>query len=157
VEDIDGFLDWVGETPVFFSFGPDLIGLNAGHHTRPLTSGTYMLLTILRMFSLDLLFITGFTMFGAKGGESHKYYQDDRHGVGTFHDLDVEAAIFTELLADGSLHVEMTPEIRTLIGETRQNTCPSRPKNSLLKRMAASLSWRIVNLGLRLRRIAEAN
>lgn len=154
----EAFTEWVGDLPILLSFGPDLIDLPAAHHTRPMTSGTYFLLTLLRMFDAQKLFITGFTMFGVKGGSSAKYYRDDRGGVGTFHDLDVESQVFAKLLTESDLELEMTPEVQQLAYPTGKPAAQLRSKteSSLKKKFAAGISWRMQSVATRLRRYAEA-
>lgn len=156
----DEFAEWVGETPILLTFGPDLIDLPAGHHTRPMTSGTYFLLTILRMFTLERVFVTGFTMFGAKGGPSQKYYEDRRAGVGTFHDLDIESQVFAALVSQSAVAWELTPEVEALVRAVEGSGAAAHPgangKSPLRKRLAAGLAWRAVELGIRLRRFAES-
>lgn len=149
------FADWVGELPILLTFGPDLIGLPGEHHTRPMTSGTYFLLTILRMLNVERLFVTGFTMFGAKGGAAAKYYRDDRPGVGSFHDLDVEAHIFANLLTHCGAELDVTPEVARVLGEADAGKAVNGAGTSLRKRIAGGLAWRLMNFGTRLRRFAE--
>jgi hypothetical protein len=153
------FADWVGETPVLLTFGPDLIGLPPVHHTRPMTSGTYFLLMILRMLTVDRLFVTGFTMFGATGGATSKYYRDDRPGVGAYHDLDVESTVFADLLSNcGETRVEMSPEVAQVVaavGGARQSRRNGK-RSSLGKKIAEGMSWRLLNVSTRLRRFAES-
>jgi hypothetical protein len=159
------FADWVGELPVLLTFGPDLIDLPSGNHTRPMTSGTYFLLMILRMLTVEQLFVTGFTMFGIKGGASSKYYADDRAGVGAFHDLDVESQIFAALLSSYQGRLDLTDEVARLVYGASVNTDgttthaavgSSARQATLVKRVASGLAWRVLGVGMRLRRYAES-
>ncbi|MBI1903226.1 MAG: glycosyltransferase family 29 protein [Planctomycetia bacterium] len=150
------FSDWVGELPILLTFGPDLIDLPGEHHTRPMTSGTYFLLTILRMLTVERLFVTGFTMFGAKGGATAKYYKDDRPGVGSFHDLDVESRIFANLLAQSDARLDMTPEVLQVVGVADSGKCANGARLPLRRRIAGGLAWRLLNFGTKLRRFAES-
>jgi hypothetical protein len=161
--DPSGFREWVGDLPVLLTFGPDLIGISPELHTRPLTSGTYVLFTLLRLLGVEKLFVTGFTMFGAVSGGSAKYYADARPGVGAFHDLDQESKLFAQILRafPGVLHC--TPEIDALvrIGGTKQPE--SRNGNgpitsrvpSVAQSFAGRLAWRFMRVSLALRRYSE--
>lgn len=154
---IDDFADWVEDLPILLTFGPDLFNLPAKFRTRPLTSGTYFLFMILRMLTVEKLFVTGFTMFGAGGGASGKYYQDNRSGVGTFHDLDLEAEVFADLLQQCGAELDLTPEVRAALGmEGGSNGNSAAGPATLRKRVAAGLAWRIMRVGTRLRRFAES-
>lgn len=152
------FAEWVDDMPILLTFGPDLIDLPADHHTRPMTSGTYFLLTMLRMLAVERLFVTGFTMFGAKGGAATKYYHDGRPGVGSFHDLDVESLIFGRLLSQYGGVLETTAEVAQLMGtlgiEPSGNT--DRALKTVRKRIADGLAWRLLRVSTRLRRFAES-
>jgi Glycosyltransferase family 29 (sialyltransferase) len=163
--DSTAFAEWVEDVPLLLTFGPDLIDLPSRHHTRPLTSGTYFLMTLLRMLDVEKLFITGFTMFGATGGASTKYYADNRPGVGVYHDLDVEAEVFASLLTTSDLACEMTADVAQVVNAVRPtanvggdlSTHSDRGNvTALRRRVAGSLAWRIVGLGIRLRRYAES-
>ena len=107
---------------------------------------------------MERLFVTGFTMFGATGGTNAKYYKDDRPGVGSFHDLDVESRIFASLLSQNGVELDMTPEVEKLVKDVESTS--GTPANGshvpLRKRIAGALGWRLVNMGTRLRRIGES-
>jgi hypothetical protein len=158
------FANWVGDLPILLTFGPDLIDLPSLHHTRPMTSGTYFLLTVMRMLSVERLFVTGFTMFGAKGGVSGKYYADSRLNaqMGGFHDLDVESQIFAALIRTCSAECQLTPEVESVVraigaaSSQRNGKKSSRRPLAIRKRIAAGLSWRAVEIGMRLRRFADS-
>jgi len=162
--DLEPFRVWVKHCPVLLSFGPDLIGLPAPMRSRPLTSGTYALFTLLKLFDVQKLFVTGFTMFGAVPGGTGKYYKDDRPALGTFHDLDQEAGIFTALLGSFKGDLYVTEEIRALAREHGMQLGHSDSlhegvatnRRSPLQRVAEGLSWRFIKAGMLLRRITES-
>ena len=159
--DIKSFAEWVGDIPILLTFGPDLIGLAPVAHQRPLTSGTYILFTLLRLLNVQRLFVTGFTMFGAVGGGAGKVYKDQRPGVGTFHDIDQEAKIFADVLSKYDGELAMTPEVESLAsrygrfmnGKTMSN---GARRESLVRRVAGGMSWRLMGAALALRRFQEA-
>lgn len=69
----DRFVEWCADTPTLITWAPDLIGIPQGRRTRQLTQGTYMLFTILRLFRVERLFVTGFTMYQPVPGRPPKY------------------------------------------------------------------------------------
>jgi hypothetical protein len=156
--DIAPFAKWAGDVPVLFSFGPDLIGLPQPRRQRALTSGTYALYTLLRLFEFQRLFVTGFTMFGATEGGAGKYWKEAMPHAAFAHDLDHEAGIFVSTLAAHQGELELTPEVATLAAKYGFAAgSPTASRNSrLTKRIAAGLSWRFLGLGMVLRRIAES-
>ena len=160
--DYDAFVEWVGELPLMLVFGPDLIGIESPLRTRPLTSGTYFLLTALRMLEIERLLVTGFTMFGAVAGGSEKFYSDPRQGVGTFHDLDAEEPIFAGLLNSFGGQLETTDEVAAILrrnaGGAERSRMVSRTNGrseTFQQRIAGALSWRLMSAAMRLRRVAE--
>jgi hypothetical protein len=159
--DVDAFADWVGDTPILFMFGPDILGTPSALRTRPLTSGTYFLYMALRLLTFERLFVTGFTMFGAVEGGAGKFYQDNRPGLGLFHDLDAEEVIFSKILADYAGELTATEEVLALLKRNRitmrgtESAMGASTKNSFGKKLAASLSWRLMAWSMRLRRMSE--
>jgi hypothetical protein len=167
LKDLDAspFREWVGSIPILITCGPDLIGIDASHHTRPLTSGTYALFTLVRLFCVEKLLVTGFTMFGAVAGGAQKYYPDDRPSVGTFHDLDQESILFARILEKYTGELVVTREIDdlaqragiTLRGkELRGSTSVAQKCAQIRQRIADGLAWRFLRAGMILRRIAES-
>jgi hypothetical protein len=71
---IESFRQWVGNIPTVITLSPDILEFATTGRTRGLTLGTYTPYTLLKRFPLERLFVTGFTMYGAAGGDSHKYY-----------------------------------------------------------------------------------
>lgn len=161
--DIAPLLDWVGCCPLLLSFAPE--GLPAVSRARRLTNGTCALYTIQRMFDVQNLFVTGFTLYGAAPGGTARYYKEDvTPQPENWHDLDDESRIFAELIAtfDGQLHV--TPEVEMLVrqnaphwqysnGQQQRAAASRRP---IKKRLAEGLAWRVLKLGTTLRRVAES-
>ncbi|MFO0945143.1 MAG: glycosyltransferase family 29 protein [Planctomycetota bacterium] len=162
--DAQPFYEWVGDIPTLLTFGPDFIGIQSSFHTRPLTSGTYVLFSLLRLFELDRLFITGFTMFGAVAGGTGKVYKDDRSGIGTFHDIDQEASIFARTLAEFSGELTATPEIFDLAqragvslkGQNVRSANHATRRVGWKKRLADGIAWRVLEGALVIRRWAES-
>ena len=115
--DVGPFREWAGDVPVFFSFGPDLIGLPGAARQRPLTSGTYALFTLSRLLDIDRLFVTGFTMFGAVAGGAGKYWDEAVPHAAVVHDLDHEAQLFVALLDGFAGRLETTEEIVQLAAQ----------------------------------------
>lgn len=146
------FGDWIEDIPLFITFGMDAIGLPGRTHARPFTSGTYFLYLVAKMFDLERVFLTGFTMFGAKQGETGKYYDDPRPAVGTFHDIDIESIVFADVLGLFDDRLTMTNEINTLLGNSERKPKRTEPYST---RIASAFSWRLINLGIRLRRFSE--
>ncbi len=160
--DFKAFGEWAGDLPILLTFGPDLIGLPPTAHGRPLTSGSYVLFSLLRLLEIERLFVTGFTMFGAVAGGSGKVYQDARPGVGAFHDIDQEAKIFTDILAEFRGELSVTPEIQTLLDRyggrpSAAAICGSElPRENWRQWLARGLSWRLMGAALSLRRLGDA-
>lgn len=157
------FREWVGDLPVLISFGPDLIGFPSSARTKPLTSGTYALFTLLRLFDVEKLFVTGFTMFGAVAGGADKYYADANLAPAHVHDLDQEASLFAAILERFQGELTATEEVLALArgqgfqlaGNGAANGAPRTLRRSLRNRLADGIAWRLLKLGMKLRRIAQ--
>jgi hypothetical protein len=155
------FREWVGDVPILVTFGPDMLGHASPVRTKPLTSGTYALFTILRLFEVNKLFVTGFTMFGAVAGGDGKYWNEAAPAAATAHDLDHEAVLFSALLAEFGGELVVTEEVRALVRRTGvglggSGLSASRlPRRSLKKWLAEGLSWRLLKAGMVLRRAAQ--
>ncbi len=159
------FREWAGDdVPLLWSFGPDLIGLPAASRTKPLTSGTYALFTLQRLFDLQRLFVTGFTMFGAVPGGAGKYWNEAVPAAAVAHDLDEEAKLFINLLASFKGKLIVTSEIQELAGKQgvtladagAANGKPVAKRGGLRQRIADGLAWRFLKAGMALRRIAQS-
>ena len=94
--DYGSFAEWTGDLPTLTVFAPDLLAAAQVERTRPVTMGTDALYTFVNLFSLERLFLTGFTFYGAAGSGQGVYWQDDRKSRGVFHDLEPEAAAVRE-------------------------------------------------------------
>jgi pyruvate/2-oxoglutarate dehydrogenase complex dihydrolipoamide acyltransferase (E2) component len=159
--DVAPFREWAGNCPVLMSYGPDLIGLPGLPRSKPLTSGTYALFTLLRLFDIERLFVTGFTMFGAVAGGGGKYWNEPVPAAATAHDLDQEGKLFATLLGNFAGQLHATDEVRALakqhgvdlpgpeIGSANRSRIPFR------RRVADGLAWRFIRIGMMLRRAAE--
>lgn len=160
--DFTAFGKWVAELPILLTFGPDLIGLEPQPHSRPLTSGTYILFTLLRLLAVERLFVTGFTMFGAVSGGAGKVYEDKVGLSGAFHDVDQESKILANVLSQFEGELVVTPEVLELLNRhgARSNTmmagANSTKKERMSRWLARGLSWRLMSAAMALRRIGEA-
>ncbi len=150
------FLDWVRGVPTLMVFIPDLIGVPQTQRTRPVTLGTDALYTFLRLFSLECLFLTGFTFYGAAGGSRRVYWEDRRVSRGLFHDLGIEARIFAHLANsfEGELHV--TAEVEDVLNSYGSARRRGRPPISRTESLYARVGWHLIDWGMRLRMRAEA-
>jgi hypothetical protein len=156
------FREWAGACPILMTFGPDLIGLPPLPRLKPLTSGAYALFMLLRLFEINKLFVTGFTMFGAVPGGAGKFWGEALPTAAQAHDLDQEARLFTAMLASFPGELVVTEEIQALAAKNgvrlgRDAAPPNghEKKRTLRQRLAEGLSWRFLELGMRLRRAAE--
>ena len=142
--DYGSFAEWVGDLPTLTVFAPDLLAAAQVERTRPVTMGTNALYTFVNLFSLERLFLTGFTFYGAAGSGQGVYWQDDRKSRGVFHDLEPEAQLFASIVARFGGEVEATPEVRELL----------RRYGGAASRRPAELSPRATGRSLRPRRLA---
>jgi len=159
--DIAPFRQWVADIPTCITLAPDLVGVDNPFRTRLLTQGSYALYTLLRLLPVERLFLTGFTLYGAAPGGAGKYYGAGRNRVGTWHDLDQEAAVFTSTLAAYGGELQATPEVYTLLerqGHRRTGhgtpATTARPPG-LYERVLGRIAWRLLRWGMGLRRSLE--
>jgi hypothetical protein len=158
---IEPFRQWVGNIPTVITLSPDILEFATTGRTRGLTLGTYTLYTLLKLFPLERLFVTGFTMYGAAGGDSHKYY-DPGSRAGSYHDLDEEARLFSAILASFQAELQVTPEVADVLkrhGHARrlQDSAAAEGADapSLYYRLLGRLAWRFLRMGFKLRRRFE--
>lgn len=149
--DLGKLREWIGDIPCVITLQPDMFGSPSSYRTRNFTTGTYALYTILRLFALEKLFLTGFTMFGEVPGGSSEYFVDDKIS-GRFHDLDQEAIVFSNVAQQFSGELQMTPEVESLVHKNKLRTNKS---NSLKSRFFYSLSRNFLKQGFSFRRMAE--
>jgi|APTNR8051073442_1049403.scaffolds.fasta_scaffold00732_13 hypothetical protein len=166
--DITPFRAWVGDSVATLCCPPpDIIGFPQPGRTRLLTQGTYALYFLTSMLTIDKLFITGFTMFGAGPGGSQKYYEPKWHrrDIGTYHDLDIEPELFCAMLASFKGDLEMTAEVAGLL-ERRGYRRSAGTTGADWQRgtgagwstaLRARLAYRLIRWGTRLRRSVEAS
>jgi Glycosyltransferase family 29 (sialyltransferase) len=159
--ELESFRAWVGDIPTAITLSPDILELATTGRTRGLTLGTYTLYTLLKLFPLERLFVTGFTMYGAAGGDSHKYY-DPGSRAGSYHDLDEEARLFGAILASFQAELQFTPEVGDLLrrhGHARAlqsaGAAGGAEAPSLYYRLLGWLAWRFLRTGFKLRRRFE--
>lgn len=159
--DLAPFRAWVGDIPTVVTLSPDILEFATTGRTRGLTLGTYTLYTLLKLLPLESLFVTGFTMYGAAGGDSQKYY-DPGSRAGSYHDLDEEARLFSAILASFEGRLEVTPEVADVL---RRHGHAGRLEDaadaggvvapSLYYRLLGRLAWRFLRTGFKLRRRFE--
>lgn len=154
------FRAWVGDCPILMSFGPDLIGLPPMQRSMPLTSGTYALFILLRLFALERLFVSGFTMFGAVAGGTGKYWDEAAPAAAAAHDLDQEASLFAFMLKSFPGKLTVTEEVSALARRAGvelqglSNGAQAWAPRAFYRRVADGLAWRFLSAGMYLRRIA---
>ncbi len=152
----EGFAEWADGIPTLLSFGVDMLGVSVAPHTRPFTTGTYAIFSLTKLLQAETLFLTGFTMFGAQGGSSKKYYADKQQDPGNFHDLDAEAKTFRSLLERSGVSIKSTPELSWAFDSGRSaRSGDQSDRKGIKQRLAASASWRLLNLAMKLRRVSE--
>lgn len=154
--DPEPFRDWAQGVPTLCTLPPDLLGVPVQPRTRLLTQGTYAIYTLLKLLTVERLFVTGFTMFGAVPGGAQKYLGPARRGRGTYHELDLEPRLLAAILNGFQGQLEVTPEIAELQarygGEGRPK---ARQELGLYQRLMGRLAWRLIETGVRLRRGLE--
>jgi hypothetical protein len=162
--DVGPLRAWVGDDiPLLCAFPPDVIGFEQAGRTRLLTHGTYALYVLLGLLQLERLFVTGFNMFGAGKGGGHKYYGPAKSVQGTYHDLDLEARLFCEILASFQGELRVTEEVASLLerhghGRLARGERPpggGLPTLTLADRARARLAWWFLRWGTKLRRAVE--
>ena len=167
ISDIDysAFREWVGDIPTVISFAPDLIGLGRLERTRPVMMGTNAVYTLLRLFPVERLFISGFNLYGAAGGGAGTYCgKQERKSRGLWHDLDEEARIFAAILSRFEGQLIATPEVEDLL--QRHGRLPAKQldmqvqgdritSTGLSSRCYSWLAWRLIKWGMKLRRKSE--
>ena len=162
--DIEPFREWARDVPTVITLSPDILDFATIQRQRGLTLGTYTLYILPKLFQVERLFVTGFTMYGAAGGNFQKYYGDGARSVGSYHDLDEEAQLFSAMLASFRGELQVTPEVETLLkaqGHARrlQRTVnvaagPDAPP-SVYYRLLGRLAWQLLKMGFKLRRRFE--
>jgi hypothetical protein len=149
------FAAWTGDLPVLLTWAPDLIGVAQGTRTRQLTQGTYMLYTLLRLFRVERLLVTGFTMYRPIVGRPQKHVGRSFRTVGLAHDLGQEARILAALLGSFKGELQATPEVQELLGQAGGVARPESRKVRLIDRLQGWLAWRLIDAGIGLRRSLE--
>lgn len=157
--DIAPFREWVEDIPTCITLAPDLVGVDNPFRTRLLTQGSYALYTLLRLLPVERLFLTGFTLYGASSGGSGKYYGAGRNRLGTWHDLDQEATVFTSTLMAFQGELEATPEVHELLERQGHraggtHTAATAPVG-LYEKVVGRVAWRLLRWGMALRRSLE--
>jgi Glycosyltransferase family 29 (sialyltransferase) len=153
--DLSKLKEWIGDIPYVISLEPDIFGTKAACRTRSFTMGTYALYTFLRLFALEKVFLTGFTMFGNVQGGSLKYFGEDKK-AGHFHDLDQEAIVFADVVKQFSGELHMTSEVESLV--FKDTSCANKNKiHSLKSKFYHALSQKLLRKGFYFRRKAETD
>lgn len=160
----DTFAAWVGDLPTLITWAPDLIGIAQGMRTRQLTQGTYALYTILRLFRVERLFVTGFNMYQPVAGARTKYFGPVVKQVGIQHALDQEAAIFASLLSGFDGDLQLTDEVAALLNQhassaSMRRRClvppASHGRPTVLERWRGHIAWQLLRWGFAMRRSLE--
>jgi hypothetical protein len=158
------FEEWVGELPALVTWAPDLIGVAQGTRTRQLTQGTYLLFTLLRLFRVERLFITGFTMYRPVAGRPMQYIHARDARAGMSHDLDEEARILTGMLSSFEGELRVTTEVEAFLRQADSVNAPrsgflGRQKTgetTWLERLRGRIAWKLISKGFAMRRSLEA-
>jgi hypothetical protein len=160
--DIAPFRAWAGDIPTVITLSPDILEFARTDRKRGLTLGTYALYTLLKLLPVERLLVTGFTMYGAAGGASSKYYEPGSR-AGGYHDVDEEAQLFSAILASFPGELEVTPEVADVLvrhghaerlqGAIKGEAATDAP--SLYYRLLGRLAWRLLRTGFKLRRRFE--
>jgi len=161
--DIEPFREWARDIPTVITLSPDILEFATTQRQRGLTLGTYILYLIPKLFQVERLFVTGFTMYGAAGGSFQKYYGDGARSVGSYHDLDEEAQLFSEMLASFPGELQVTAEVATLlkaqghVGRLQRiiDTATASRTPPMYYRLLGRLAWQLLKLGFKLRRRFE--
>jgi hypothetical protein len=161
--DIEPFREWAGDTPTVITLSPDILEFATIARQRGLTLGTYALYILPKLFQVERLFVTGFTMYGAAGGSFQKYYGVGARNVGSYHDLDEEAELFSAMLASFRGELRSTPEVANLLkahGHARRLHSSAKEAAgsgtpSAYYRLLGGLAWRFLKMGFKLRRRFE--
>ena len=161
--DIEPFREWAGDIPTVITLSPDILEFSTVARQRGLTLGTYTLYILLKLFRVERLFVTGFTMYGAAGGSFQKYYGPGARNVGSYHDLDAEAELFSAMLASFRGELRITPEVANLLKAQGHAHWRHRTANgaagsgtpSVYYRLLGRLAWRLLKMGFKLRRRFE--
>lgn len=161
--DIEAFREWTRDIPTVITLSPDILDFPTIERQRGLTLGTYTLYIMPKLLQVERLFVTGFTMYGAAGGSFQKYYGDGARSVGSYHDLDEEAQLFSAMLASFRGALRVTPEVEALLkaqghakqlqGTVTAAAAPDTP--SLYYRLLGRLAWQLLKMGFKLRRRFE--
>ena len=105
------FLDWVGNTPLFFCPGPEMLCCEIPSRKRGFSMGTYALNALPYFLNIQRLFVTGFTMFGeSTGGAGHHTKVSSRSSV-TWHNAELERYVAANALAHHDCELLATDEV----------------------------------------------
>ena len=157
------FFEWVGDTPLFLSTGPEILSAASPKRKRGYSMGTYAIASLPYWLSIDRLFVTGFTMFGAVSGGSHHYCKPPARVSETWHDAEVESRVLSQVLSALPCELTVTDEVAQIIESNRDNarrlaaTRSLRPHSSIpwLWYLLERASKGMLTTGYGLRRIAE--
>lgn len=159
---VEPFREWVGDVPTVITLSPDILEFARTDRKRGLTLGTYTLYTLLKLLPVERLFVTGFTMYGAAGGASSKYYEPGSR-AGSYHDVDEEAQLFSAILASFKSELQVTAEVADVLvryghGQRLEGAVAAEAAGdgpSLYYRLIGGLAWRLLRVGFKLRRRFE--
>ena len=161
------FFDWVGETPIFISMGPEILSCDVPSRRRGFSMGTYSLAGLPHYLSIEKLFVTGFTMFGAVPGGAHHYCKKTNQAAVTWHDADLERQVMANLLGNTDCDLTVTEEVASImtsegfsahllqVGSEEIATSKQRSGFKPGCYLLGRLSKLMLTLGFILRRVAE--
>ncbi|MGH6903122.1 MAG: glycosyltransferase family 29 protein [Geminicoccaceae bacterium] len=157
--DYAAFNEWTSGLPTLITLAPDLAPVGQFRRTRPVTMGTNALYTLLRLFRIERLFLTGFTFYGAAPGSHGVYCGPERKARGMWHDLEDEAAIFARVIAGYQGELKATPEVAGLLSRYGAGAAAGEDAGGALgvEDWYARLGWRLIRWGTRLRQRAESS
>lgn len=105
------YFDWVGNTPVLISTGPEILSCDVPLRQRGFSMGTYAIASLPYWLSIEKLFVTGFTMFGSVSGGAMHYCKPPTRVANTWHDAELERTIFGRVLSSLPCEVTTTEEV----------------------------------------------
>jgi hypothetical protein len=109
------FFQWVKNTPLFLTGGPEILVCDIPKRKRGFTMGTYAMASLPYYLRVERLFVTGFTMFGEVNGGTGHYSKKSDRANSTWHDANLEGRVIGALLGNLECDVTVTSEVARLI------------------------------------------
>ncbi len=151
---LDEFEEAVGDTPVCFSFFPEILPSLPLRRSQPFTTGTYGLHVLLQHLQIEQLLICGFNFYSGSAGENGHYWETAPPPAPLEHDLRADRDAFKELLQSFDGQLELSPELARVVeaAETVVSGKHKALKPALLRSLAGTAAWRLLRMGMALRR-----